>query len=105
MAKDSRLLVVAEGDGVVEFVDSNEIVIRYIRTEDQKFVSFDDDIKRYKLPKYRKTNQNTCVNLNPIVKKGQKVKEGQILTQGYATRLGNWHWAEPDGGFHALERI
>ena len=88
VAKDSRLLVVAAGDGVVEFVDSNEIVIRYIRTEEQKFVSFDDDIKRYKLPKYKKTNQNTCVNLNPIVMKGQKVKAGQILTQGYASEAG-----------------
>jgi DNA-directed RNA polymerase subunit beta len=88
VAKDSRLLVVAEGDGVVEFVDSNEIVIRYTRSEDEKFVSFDDDIRRYKLPKYRKTNQNTCVNLNPIVMKGQKVKKGQILTQGYASENG-----------------
>jgi len=88
VAKDSRLLVVAEGDGVVDFVDSNEIVIRYIRNEEQKFVSFDDDIRRYKLPKYRKTNQNTCVNLIPIVKKSQKVKKGQILTQGYATEAG-----------------
>ncbi|KPL23310.1 MAG: DNA-directed RNA polymerase subunit beta, partial [Bacteroides sp. SM1_62] len=88
VAKDSRLLVVAEGDGVVEFVDSNEIVIRYNRSEDEKFVSFDDDIKRYKLPKYKKTNQNTCVNLNPIVTKGQKVKAGQILTQGYASENG-----------------
>ncbi len=88
VVRDSRLLVVAEGDGTVEFVDSNEIVIRYSRNEDQKFVSFDDDIKRYKLPKYRKTNQNTCVNLTPIVSKGQKVKKGQILTQGYATESG-----------------
>jgi DNA-directed RNA polymerase subunit beta len=88
VAKDSRLLVVAEGDGVVDFVDSNEIVIRYTRTEEQKFVSFDDDIKRYKLPKYKKTNQNTCVNLNPMVMKGQKVKAGQILTQGYASEDG-----------------
>ncbi len=88
VARDSRLLVVAEGDGEVEFVDSNEIVIRYTRTEDEKFVSFDDDIKRYKLPKYKKTNQNTCVNLNPIVIKGQKVKAGQILTQGYASENG-----------------
>jgi DNA-directed RNA polymerase subunit beta len=88
VAKDSRLLVVAQGDGVVDFVDSNEIVIRYIRTEEEKFVSFDDDIKRYKLPKYKKTNQNTCVNLNPIVIKGQKVKAGQILTQGYASEAG-----------------
>ncbi|KPL12625.1 MAG: DNA-directed RNA polymerase subunit beta, partial [Bacteroides sp. SM23_62] len=62
--------------------------IRYNRSEDEKFVSFDDDIKRYKLPKYKKTNQNTCVNLNPIVTKGQKVKAGQILTQGYASENG-----------------
>lgn len=88
VAKDSRLQIVAEGDGEVEFVDANEIVIRYSRTEDEKFISFDDDIKRYKLPKYRKTNQSTCVNLNPIVVKGQKVKEGQILTEGYATKQG-----------------
>ena len=57
-------------------------------TEEEKFVSFDDDIKRYKLPKFRKTNQNTCVNLNPIVRKGQKVKKGDILTEGYATQMG-----------------
>lgn len=88
VAKDSRLQVVAEGVGVVEFVDANEIVIRYERTEDERFVSFDDDIKRYKLPKFRKTNQSTCVNLNPIVLKGQKVKEGDILTEGYATKAG-----------------
>ncbi|MCF8390598.1 MAG: DNA-directed RNA polymerase subunit beta, partial [Bacteroidales bacterium] len=88
VAKDSRLQVVAEGVGVVEFVDANEILIRYERTEDEKFVSFDDDLKRYKLPKFRKTNQSTCVNLNPIVLKGQKVKEGDILTEGYATQNG-----------------
>ena len=88
VVRDSRLQVVAEGDGVVEFVDSNEIVIRYSRTEEQKFVSFDDDIKRYKLPKFKKTNQNTCVNLTPIVYKGQKVEKGQILTEGYATKQG-----------------
>ncbi len=88
VVRDSRLQVVAEGDGVVEFVDSNEIVIRYSRTEDQKFVSFDDDIKRYKLPKFKKTNQNTCVNLAPIVFKGQKIEKGQILTEGYATKKG-----------------
>ena len=88
VVRDSRLQVVAEGEGVVEFVDSNEIVIRYSRTEEQKFVSFDDDIKRYKLPKFKKTNQNTCVNLNPIVWKGQKVEKGQILTEGYATKQG-----------------
>lgn len=86
--QDSRILIVAEGDGVIEYVDANEIVIRYSRTDEEKFVSFDDDIRRYKLPKYLKTNQNTCVNLIPVVKKGEKVKKGQILTEGYGTKDG-----------------
>ena len=86
--RDSRILFVAEGDGVVEYVDSNEIVIRYTRTDEEKFVSFDDDIKRYKLPKYRKTNQNTCINLIPVVKKSEKVTKGQVLTEGYGTKNG-----------------
>ena len=86
--KDSRILIVAEGDGVVEYVDANEIVIRYSRTDEEKFVSFDDDIKRYVLPKYHKTNQNTCINLIPIVKKGEKVVKGQVLTEGYGTKKG-----------------
>jgi DNA-directed RNA polymerase subunit beta len=85
---DSRLQINAEGDGVIEFVDANEIVIRYERTEDDEFVSFEDNVKRYKLPKFRKTNQNTCMNLTPIVRKGQKVKKGQTLTEGYATENG-----------------
>jgi DNA-directed RNA polymerase subunit beta len=88
VARDSRLLIIAEGDGVVEFVDANEIVIRYSRTEQEKFVSFDEDIKRYKLPKFKKTNQNTCINLKPIVSKGEKVSKGQILTEGYGTKDG-----------------
>ena len=88
VAKDSRLQIVAEGTGVVEFVDANAIIVRYSRSDEQKFISFEDDTKRYKLPKFRKTNQNTCVNLNPIVTKGQKVTEGQILTEGYATKGG-----------------
>ncbi len=86
--KDSRILIVAEGDGVVEFVDADEIVIRYIRTDEEKFVSFDDDVKRYNLPKYHKTNQNTTINLIPIVKKGEKVVKGQVLTEGYGTKSG-----------------
>ena len=86
--EDSRILMVADGDGVVEFVDSDEIVIRYTRTDEEKFVSFDDDIKRYTLPKYKKTNQNTCINIIPIVKKGEKVTKGQILTEGYGTKHG-----------------
>ncbi len=88
VVRDSRLQLLSEGDGVVEFVDANEIVIRYSRSEEEKFVSFDDDIKRYKLPKFKKTNQSTCVNLSPIVSKGQKVKNGEILTEGYATENG-----------------
>ncbi len=86
--RDSRILYMAEGDGVVEFVDSNEIVIRYTRTDEEKFVTFDDDIKRYTLPKYRKTNQNTCINLIPVVRKGEKVVKGQVLTEGYGTKHG-----------------
>ncbi|HPR73894.1 MAG TPA: DNA-directed RNA polymerase subunit beta [Bacteroidales bacterium] len=86
--QDSRILIVAEGDGVVEYVDSNEIIIRYTRTDEEKFVSFDEDTKRYVLPKYRKTNQNTCINLVPIVKKGEKVRKGQVLTEGYGTKNG-----------------
>jgi DNA-directed RNA polymerase subunit beta len=88
VVRDSRLLVVAEGDGEVEYVDSNEIVVRYELADEDKFVSFEGDLKRYKLPKYRKTNQNTCINLKPVVHKGQKLKKGQILTEGYATQDG-----------------
>ncbi|MDY6801580.1 MAG: DNA-directed RNA polymerase subunit beta [Bacteroidota bacterium] len=85
VVNDARIQIVAEGDGVVDYVDAEEIVIRYNRTEEEKFVSFDDDIKRYRLPKFAKTNQNTCVNLKPIVRKGQKVVNGQVLTDGYGT--------------------
>ena len=88
IARDSRVLINAEADGVVEYVDAREIVIRYSRSEEQKLVSFDDDVKKYKLTKFRKTNQNTCVNLKPIVSKGQKVKAGQVLCEGYATQNG-----------------
>jgi DNA-directed RNA polymerase subunit beta len=88
VVRDSRLLVVAEGEGEVEYVDSNEIVVRYVLEDEDKFVSFEGDLKRYKLPKYRKTNQNTCINLKPVVHKGQKLKKGQILTEGYATQDG-----------------
>jgi DNA-directed RNA polymerase subunit beta len=88
VVQHSRLLVVAEGEGEVEYVDSNEIVVRYELTDDEKFVSFDGESKRYKLPKYRKTNQGTCINLRPICKKGDKVIKGQILTEGYATEDG-----------------
>ncbi|MCB0516609.1 MAG: DNA-directed RNA polymerase subunit beta [Chitinophagales bacterium] len=88
VAQDCRLLLNAEGPGVVEFVDANEIVIRYDRTEEEKLVSFEGDVRRYPLVKFRKTNQNTTINLKPIVKKGDKVEEGQILCEGYATDNG-----------------
>jgi DNA-directed RNA polymerase subunit beta len=86
--QDSRLHIVAEGEGVVEYVDSNEISIRYSLTDEEKFISFDDSIKTYKLQKFQKTNQNTCINHRPTVKKGDKVKKGQMLTEGYATQNG-----------------
>ncbi len=87
-AQDSRILLAAEGEGVVEYVDAEEIVVRYERTEDEEFVSFEDNTKRYHLPKFRKTNQNTCLNLRPIVTKGQKVSKGDVLTEGYGTEKG-----------------
>jgi len=88
VAQDSRVLINAEGEGIVEYVDSNEIVILYNRTEDEKLVSFEGDLKTYKLTKFKKTNQNTCMNLKPIVRKGDKVVKGQVLCDGYATQDG-----------------
>ncbi len=88
VARDSRTLINAEGDGVVEYVDADEIRIRYERSEDQVLVSFEDDLKTYKLIKFKKTNQSTCINLKPIVKKGQRVTKGQVLCEGYATENG-----------------
>ena len=88
VAVDSRILIVAEGEGIVEYVDSDNIVVRYSRSEEDKFVSFEDDVKTYVLPKYKKTNQNTCVNLKPIVRKGDKLILGQPLTEGYAINNG-----------------
>ena len=88
VAHDSRVLLNAEADGVVEYVDSTKIVIRHNRTEKERLVSFDDDIKEYKLTKYQRTNHSTAINLRPIVKKGDKVKKGQVLCEGYATQGG-----------------
>ncbi|MDA3881577.1 MAG: DNA-directed RNA polymerase subunit beta [Prolixibacteraceae bacterium] len=86
---DSRVHIRAEGAGVVEFVDANEIVVRYDLTDNQKYVSFESELKSYRLPKYQKTNQGTSITLCPIVRKGQKVEEKQILTEGYATQGGD----------------
>jgi DNA-directed RNA polymerase subunit beta len=88
VARDSRVLINAEGDGIVEYVDADEIVIRYSRMEEEKLVSFEDDIKKYRLTKFQRTNQNTSITLHPIVKKGDKVKKGQVLCEGYATQNG-----------------
>jgi DNA-directed RNA polymerase subunit beta len=88
VARDARIMIVAEGEGIVEYVDANEILIRYSRPEEEKFISFEDDTVRYILPKFKKTNQNTCLNLTPIVKIGEKVTKGQILTEGYGTQGG-----------------
>ena len=89
VVRDSRVQVVADREGVVEYVDAKKIIVKYQRTDNERFVSFDDDFKTYILPKYRKTNQNTSQNLVPIVSKGQKVSKGDIMTEGYATQAGD----------------
>ena len=88
LIKDSRTQVMAEGAGVIEFVDANVIKIRYDRTEEEEFTSFEDSVKEYILPKFRKTNQSTTIDLRPICQKGQRVEEGDILTEGYSTAGG-----------------
>ncbi|MBN8838101.1 MAG: DNA-directed RNA polymerase subunit beta [Sphingobacteriia bacterium] len=87
-ARDARIQIHAEGNGIVEFVDANEIHIRYDRNDVDRLISFEDDLKVYRLTKFIKTNQATCINLRPAVKKGQKVKKGDFLTEGYATKDG-----------------
>ncbi len=87
-ARDARIQIHADGDGVVEYVDANEIHVRYKRNETQQLVSFDEDLIVYKLTKFVRTNQETCINLRPAVVKGQKVSEGDFLTEGYATKGG-----------------
>ena len=88
VASDSRVLINAEGDGVVKYVDANKITIRYDLSENERLVRFEDDTRSYNLIKFRKTNQGTCINLKPIVKKGDRVVKGQVLSQGYATENG-----------------
>ncbi len=88
VCEDSRTMITAEGDGVVEYVDATTIRIAYERTEDEEFVSFDSNVKEYDIPKFRRTNQNMTIDLRPICNKGDKVHKGQILTEGYATEDG-----------------
>jgi len=88
VARDSRMLFNAEGDGIVEYVDANQIIIRYDRSDEDNLVSFEEDRKTYNLTKFMRTNQETCINLKPIVRKGMRVVKGQILCDGYATENG-----------------
>jgi len=94
VAKDSRSLILAENDGVISYVDSTKITVHYDLSNDRKLTSFTDEIKTYDLIKFKRTNQDTCINLSPTVLKGQRVQKGQVLCQGYAT----------DGGELALGR-
>ncbi|MCI6104098.1 MAG: DNA-directed RNA polymerase subunit beta [Bacteroidales bacterium] len=88
VCENSRTMITAEGDGVIDFVDASQIVITYDRTEEEEFVSFESATKTYKIPKFRRTNQNMTIDLRPICEKGQRVKKGDILTEGYATENG-----------------
>ncbi len=88
LVRDSRTQIIAEADGVVEFVDATTIRVRYDRTEEEEFCAFEDSVKEYKLPKWRKTNQSTTYDLQPACKKGQKIHKGDILTKGYSTDQG-----------------
>ncbi|ADM89898.1 DNA-directed RNA polymerase subunit beta [Candidatus Karelsulcia muelleri CARI] len=88
LAQDARILIHAEKDGIIESVDSNKIRIKYFFSEKKKLLSFEEEIKSFKLIKFRKTNQNTCINIKPIVKKGMNVTKGQVLCEGYATKNG-----------------
>ncbi len=88
VAEDSRTLITAEGNGVIEYVDANKIIVKYDLTDQDRIVSFEDDAKEYNLIKFRRTNQDTCVNLKPIVSKGERVAKGQVLCDGFATHNG-----------------
>ena len=88
LIRDSRTQITAEGSGVIDYVDATTIRIRYDRTPDEEFVSFESAVKEYHIPKFRKTNQSTTIDLRPICKKGQRVTAGEILTEGYSTENG-----------------
>ena len=88
LIRDSRTQITAEGKGVVDYVDADSIKINYERTEEEEFISFESSVKEYKLPKFQKTNQNTTIDLRPLVRKGDVVEKGMILTEGYSTQKG-----------------
>ncbi len=96
----------AEGEGVIEYVDATVIRIRYDRTPDEEFVQFESAVKEYRLPKFRRTNQGTTIDLRPVCSKGQRVSKGDILTEGYSTEKGELALGRnPQGCIHALERL
>ena len=102
LIRDSRTQIISEGEGVIEFVDATTIKIKYVRSEEEEFVSFDTAVKTYTLPKFLKTNQNTTIDLRPIVKKGDKVKKGQVLAIVEAMKLMNEIESEFDGTVKAI---
>ena len=88
VARDSRAVVVAEGNGEVEYADAEKVIVSYNLTEEEELLNFDGEMKTYHLTKFKRTNQNTCVNQRPLVKKGDKIKKGEVIIEGYATELG-----------------
>jgi DNA-directed RNA polymerase subunit beta len=88
LARDSRTLVVAEGEGVIEYVDADKVIVKYDWTDEQTLVNFETNFKTYDLIKFRRTNQDTCINLRPLVLKGERVSKGEVLVEGYATQGG-----------------
>ncbi len=93
-ARDARIQIHADGNGIVEFVDANEIHVRYNRNDSQKLVSFEDDLRIYKLTKFIKTNQETSINLKPAVKKDSMLKMVIFLLKDMLPRMVNWHWVK-----------
>ena len=105
MAKDSRALINSEGEGIVKYVDAKKITILYNKSEEEKLISFDQDEKTYLLTKFLKTNQNTCMNIRPIVKVGDKVIKDQVLCEGYNTKWRVSPWKKSKSCVYAMERL
>jgi DNA-directed RNA polymerase beta subunit len=98
-------LINAEGSGIVEYVDANEIVIRYDWNSEDKLVSFESEVTRYSLIKFMKTNQSTCINLKPIVEKGDKVVKVKFFVKVMQLKKENCSWSKLESGIHAMERL